>query len=143
MSKIAQANGDDHPEAAGKHLDDAAALLNVGRPDGGAYLAGYVVECALKSLVLVAGGPPYWGHDLDTLSRRALQLAALPEARTARYVPGATLGHTLYDPVYGWKETLRYRPAGVIAPATAISWVNEARAVFQSTIVRMRIDGVI
>lgn len=50
MSKLARPNGDDYPEAASKHLRDAAALLAAARPDGAAYLSGYVVECSLKSI---------------------------------------------------------------------------------------------
>lgn len=49
MSRLKQANGDDYPEAALKHLQDADALVRGRRFDGAAYLAGYVVECALKT----------------------------------------------------------------------------------------------
>ena len=86
MSRLRLPNGHDHPEAAGKHLADAAVLLPAGRADGAAYLAGYVVECVLKTLILVAGGHA-WGHDINALGRDALRLAALPGARSARYVP--------------------------------------------------------
>ena len=34
-------------------LLDSAALLATGRADGAAYLSGYVVECALKSLLAI------------------------------------------------------------------------------------------
>jgi hypothetical protein len=52
MSRLALPNGDDHPDAAHKHLLDAEALLTQQRADGAAYSSGYVVECALKSLWL-------------------------------------------------------------------------------------------
>lgn len=142
MSRLRQPNGDDHPEAARKHLDDTSVLSTGNRPDGAAYLAGYVVECSLKSLVLLEGGTP-WGHDLNALSRDALRLAALPGARTARYIPRMTPGHTLYDPQGGWRETIRYRAPGCVDRATAASWVGEAQAIFESTIVPMQLDGVI
>ena len=32
-------------------LSEARALLNAGLPDGAYYLAGYVVECALKACI--------------------------------------------------------------------------------------------
>lgn len=102
MSRLRLPKGDDHPDAAGKHLDDASVLLSAGRADGAAYLAGYVVECALKSLILVGAGRP-WGHDLNALGREALRLAALPGARSARYIPRMTPGHSLYDAVSGWR----------------------------------------
>lgn len=142
MSRLRLHHGDDHPEAATKHLADAQVLLSAGRADGAAYLAGYVVECALKSIVLVAGGAP-WGHDLNALSQNALRLAALPGSRSVRYVPRMTQGHCFYDCTSRWKATLRYRAAGAVTPAQAGSWVAEAQAVYESTIVPMRLDGVV
>lgn len=149
MSGLLLANGDDHPEAAAKHLSDANVLNAASRPDGAAYLAGYVVESSLKSLVLVEEGLPasnnrsFRTHDINDLSTRVLRLAALPSARTARYIPKQTAGHALYDPNNGWRETLRYRPAGAVTPAMAQAWLTEAQAVFESTILPLRLDGVI
>lgn len=40
MSRLRQGNGDDYPEAAGRHMQDSGALLAGGRPDGAACLAG-------------------------------------------------------------------------------------------------------
>jgi len=154
MSRLRLASGDDHPEAAGKQLSDAQVLLPAGRADGAAYLAGYVVECALKSIVILehslhmnleAAGKQArrFGHKLNSISRNALRLAAVPGARTARYVPRMTAGHSLYDTTSGWRETLRYRAAGAVAPSDAGSWLAEAQAVYESTIVPMRLDGVV
>lgn len=142
MSGLRLANGDDHPEAAGKHLSDAHVLLPAGRADGAGYLAGYVVECSLKSLILVGAGQP-WGHDLNALGVEALRLAALPGARSARYVPRMTPGHSLYDAAAGWRETLRYREPGAVTPVDAGSWLAEAQAIYESTIAPMRLDGVV
>lgn len=142
MSGIKQPNGDEYAKAAGKHLADASALLGAGRADGAAYLCGYVVECALKSIVSLEGGSA-WGHNLNALSNKALRLAAQPGARSARYVPGMTPGHSLYHPTRGWRPTIRYRGPGAVTPNDAASWVAEAQAVFESTVVPMRIDGVV
>ena len=148
MSKIKLPNGDDHPEAAGKHLADASALLGAGRADGAAYLSGYVVESALKCIVILerhlslhmsldAAGTEArrLRHGLNALSADALRLAALPGARTARYVPRMTPGHSLCDATGGWRETIRYREPGAVTAADAASWVAEAQAVFESTVV--------
>jgi len=149
MSNLLLQNGDDHPEAAAKHLTDATILCAASRPDGAAYLAGYVVESSLKSLVLLDQGLPagstrlFRTHDINDLSARVLQLAALPSARTARYIPKQAAGHSLYDPNIGWRETLRYRAPGGTLPQTAKDWLSEAQAVFESTILPMRLDGVI
>jgi hypothetical protein len=51
MSRLAK-DEDDHPEAARKHLDDARVLRRAERLDGAAYHSGYVVECALKAVLL-------------------------------------------------------------------------------------------
>ncbi|XXY53413.1 hypothetical protein WME91_19980 [Sorangium sp. So ce269] len=53
MSNLALGNKDDYPAAAAKHLDDASALLGAKRFDGAGYLAGYVIECSLRSVVMV------------------------------------------------------------------------------------------
>lgn len=136
------ATGDDHPEAASKHLADARVLLPAGRSDGAASLVGDVVECSLKSVILVGGGDVPLIHRLHELSRKALELAAIPGGRTSRYTPRLTAGHPLYDSANGWRETLRYRPEGTVTSSVAASWLAEAQAVYESTIVPMRLDGV-
>ena len=46
-------NGDeDHPEAADRHFGDASHLLREGRVETAGYLAGYVVQCCLKSVLI-------------------------------------------------------------------------------------------
>lgn len=146
MSRLALAGKDDYPDAAGKHLDDAIKLADAGRFDGAAYLAGYVVECALKSLIVLASGAQQWGkkrHDLNALSAKALRLAALPHSRTAKYDPALNRAHSLYHSSSGWSPSIRYRPPGVVAEHTAWEWLDEARDVYQRTIAQMRLDGVV
>lgn len=53
MSNLVHKNKDDYPAAARKHLLDAGALVDAGRFDGAGYLAGYVVECSLRTIVMV------------------------------------------------------------------------------------------
>lgn len=138
MSKLKQRNGDDHPEAAGKHLDDAATLLAANRFDGAAYLTGYGVECSLKSVIRHAGKKP-WGHDLSGLSRTATRLASIPGSQTARYSFQTPIGSTLFR----WSETLRYREVGEVSPAEATSWQGDAKAIYHATVAKMRLDGVL
>jgi hypothetical protein len=149
MSTLRLGNGDDHPEAAHKHLLDARALLAQQRPDGAAYLSGYVVECALKALWLHENGVPPtagmpWGrrgHDLDYLSGQVAAFATVAGAKTARYFTTATRG-ILGSAISAWTPELRYRPAGMIL-ADAQEWCTIADAVFQETVAQMRLDGVL
>jgi hypothetical protein len=136
-------SGDDHPDAAGKHLNDAEVLLGADRFDGAAYHAGYVVECSLKSVILVAREGAARIHDLSKLSDKATSLAAMPSGSAARYAPDIETGHSLYDAENGWKSTLRYQSPGTVLPANAHAWVDEARRVYMATVARMRLDGVV
>lgn len=143
LSKFRCPEGDDHPDAAGKHLLDAMTLEKNGRFDGAAYLSGYVVECSLKTLIILQTKKPIRGHKLNELSSRVLNLARLPTSKTARYDRVISSELSIRDPVKGWKPILRYRAEGSLSPAEAEIWVNEAVAVYQSTVAKMKLDGVL
>jgi hypothetical protein len=151
MSRLRLQNGDDHPDAAGKHLEDASALEAAGRADGAAYLAGYVAECALKALILLETGaspnaPPPWkkgreGHDLGELHRQAVILASVAGARTARYWGPAVQGLAVAR-LAAWDPEMHYR-APSMTGAEATSWLGEARLIYDETVGKMRLDGVL
>jgi len=141
MSSLRQGSGDDHPDASGKHLMDARALLGATRPDGAAYLAGYVVECALKSLLQVETGTAPSIHPLVTLSGQVNAACLAAGARTAKYmtpdvqsVPTAAIAQ--------WRETLRYRSPSMTCGAAQV-WVDEASQIYSDTVAAMILDGVI
>lgn len=143
---------DDFPDAAGKLLDDARALLANGRYDGSGYLSGYVVECSLKSLVMVeelcAAATPRqafdqargYRHDIRGLSVAATQLAALGSAFTAKYVGMLSIPAKLNA---DWKPAIRYSGPGRIGRQDAEDWLGEANATYLSTVGEMRLDGVV
>ena len=139
MSKFATAHGDDHPEAAQKHLQDASALLTANRPDGAAYLCGYVIECSLKSLIQLETGAAQFGHSVAGLSRQAATLALVAGSKAARYL-GATTAGIVASPINAWKPELRYR-APSMSTADAQSWHAIANAVFSETVAQMKLDG--
>ena len=141
MSRLRLTNGDDHPDAAQKHLLDAGVLLAQQRPDGAAYLSGYVVECALKSLHVLETGRAVWGHDFGSLVKQVSAVATVAGAKTARYFGPATSG-VLASAIRGWTEEMRYR-APSMALGDAESWHACARDVFQETVHQMRLDGVL
>jgi hypothetical protein len=103
---------------ADDRLRDAEALLKEKRWSGAYYMAGYAVECALKSCVLhhvqktgmIFQDRRYlkdlgdcWTHKLDQL----VELAALTTELNAATAANPTLrGH--WGVVKDWKETSRY-----------------------------------
>ncbi len=150
MSKLQLPNGDDHPEAARKHLDDAHGLLSHNRADGGAYLAGYVVECSLKALILYdsgvpsPGSRPRWrsgaaGHDLGGLVAQASSFATIAGAKSARYL-GPAIQRLANAGIASWGPDMRYR-APYMTPADAQSWFADAQAVYQESVGQMLLDG--
>lgn len=145
MSALALPNGDDHPEAARRHLADATVLLSTGSPDGAAYLSGYVVECALKSLLTyemsAASGIPPRSHNLSHLAGELGKFAALAGTRTARYFGAATRGIPT-SAISAWTPEMRYR-AGVLNHVSATAWHSEANDVYRETVGQMILDGVL
>lgn len=145
MSSLRMASGEDHPDAAAKHLSDAAALYACDRWDGTAYLAGYVAECSLKSVILVgtsgATTRDARGHDLGVLSGRALHwLSAAPfSGRTAKYQPALGLAPTIEA---RWSVESRYLPER-LTQAEATTFFNEAEALYKATVLEMRKDGLL
>jgi hypothetical protein len=148
MSKLRTPAGDDHPDAAHKHLLDAEVLLAAQRADGAAYLSGYVVECALKSLWLFETGVPSdksmpWGktHHLNRLAGSVAAMSSVAGARTARYVKAATRGLAT-SPIAAWSPEMRYR-SPCMSVGDARIWWGIAEAVFLETVAQMQLDGVI
>ena len=68
---------DNYPEAAWKHVTDSEALLAAKRYDGAGYLAGYAVECTLKTLIWVESGRGRGGHNLTYSIRRRLFICSV------------------------------------------------------------------
>ena len=140
MSRLRQADGDDYPEAAGRHLRDANVLLAGKRHDGAAYLAGYVVECAMKTLIqLETGKPPSRSHDLAALRGAVRVLAVLADARTGRlYASLLPLGSGILD----WRPEMRYR-GETVPPGTSRAWLEEADKVYAEIVGTLVIDGTV
>ena len=149
MSKLRTAKGDDHPDAARKHLVDAKVLLAQNRPDGAGYLSGYVVECALKSLWLYEVDVPIgrmpWGkqkaHELSFLANQVSALATVAGARTARYYKTAT-GNVPTSVIAAWNPAMRYQSPTTSASA-AVAWCKIAEDVFNESVGQMMLDGVL
>ena len=141
MSKLRAINGDDHPEAAHKHLLDAQTLLSQHRADGAAYLSGYVVECALKCCWQLETGKQGHGHDLYKLAQDVSAVATVAGAKTARYFKRATNGISS-SAIAAWSPAMRYH-APTMTSGDAMAWCQIAENVFQETVAQMRLDGVL
>ena len=144
MSKL-QHNGDDHPEAARKHLEDASVLLAGGRADGAAYLSGYIVECALKSIILLATANAIKGHNLKELRLTALTASSVlwhTHAGVARYITNAVTELDFSEISRGWKPARRYQ-APNMTTSQANAWFTEAQDLYVATIHQMVLDGII
>lgn len=141
MSRLALPNGDDYPDAARRHLLDASALLSSNRAHGAAYLSGYAVECALKTLIVLEGAAPPRTHKLDDLRAEVNRLATVAGSRAARYFGRATQSVATAG-IAGWRPEMRYRSA-TVKRNEAGTWHAEATRIFSETIFQMQLDGVI
>lgn len=144
MSRIRQPEGDDFPDAARKNLLDAGSLLHADRPDGAAYLSGYVVECALKTLLFVeTGQKPPMSHDVAQLRFAAAWVSGVAGAKTAKYFGHRTrgVGHP-GSSIGAWDPVMRYRTESM-ALQDAGGWYEEANSVYGETLYQMFLDGVV
>jgi len=144
MSILILPNGEDFPAAAKKHLDDVTALIAATRFDGASYLVGYVVECCLKSLIVLELGSRNWGpregHDFHWLSSEVRRLALISGSRSARYLSGP-VSSILTASVATWMPSLRYRADGTSNAVTTNTWFTEAQNLFKATISEMILNG--
>ena len=142
MSRLRQVNGDDYPDVAEKHLLDSGSLLAGGRHDGAAYLAGYAVECALKTLVQLETGRTRHSHDLSGLDQELDRLAAQASSRAGKLYLGAQASLRASTILVGWMPERRYRSPGT-SSAEAARWHREAADVYRRTIGQLALAGVI
>lgn len=144
MSRLKQSNGDDYPEAALKHLRDAAALVRGRRFDGAAYLAGYVVECALKTLIQVESGQARRSHELTKLLDVLDELAVHAKTRTGRLYISAAASFKAAD-VLAWTPEMRYRGPRDAGDASRVAetWLREARSAYERIVGSLLLEGAI
>ena len=141
MSNPRRSNGDDYPAAALKHLQDAEVLLKGRRFDGAAYLSGYVVECALKTLIQVESGEARHSHGLTGLLNELDVLAVQATPRTGRlYVRVAALLKTA--DVLDWRPPMRYRGPEVTS-SKADAWLRNAREAYDLIVESLILEGAI
>jgi HEPN domain-containing protein len=89
---------DDFAATADRMMLDARTLYAAGAHRNACYLAGYVVECTLKSLLKQAGADP-WGHDLGSLHDEVATLLMNSNAVVAKYQDPSHLAPTMLQEV--------------------------------------------
>jgi len=83
---------------ADRMMLDARALYQTKAHRSACYLAWYVVECTLKSLLEQAGAKP-WGHDLQSLHDDVATLLVQGNAVVAKYGDPSRLAPTMLQQV--------------------------------------------
>ena len=113
-----------------------------GRHDGAAYLAGYVVECVLKTLIQLETGGPTISHDLSGLCDRLDKLAAQVGARHGKVYLAAEASLRASRVLNDWKPEQRYRGPGVTAN-DARTWYREGDVAYQQIMGQLYLAGAI
>ena len=130
----------DYLSAASRHLRDANFLFENKHHDNAAYIAGYVAECALKTIIEIAGRPPKV-HNLAILSGDALNLAADLSFAVRRYqVDLSSYSLALQT---NWNINLRYCASGFINENEAKIFIENANQFYHATIGAMVLDGLL
>ncbi|SFU84921.1 HEPN domain-containing protein [Alicyclobacillus macrosporangiidus] len=132
---------DRYGQAASRHLRDAGLLLQNGRFDNAVYLAGYVAECCLKSVIEVFTTYLHarsYGHNLSKLEGVGLQRAIRVCPQAQSYVPSVALTHT---PLAHAHPVRRYWKNGVWTQQCADAVVKLAKEIYRETIIRLVLDG--
>lgn len=86
---------DDFLETAQQMMNGAKALRAAGAHRNACYLAGYVVECTLKTMLEVAGVNP-WGHEVDDLNTSLLRLRLAPADKIGQYGDPSVLAPLIF-----------------------------------------------
>ncbi len=113
-------------------LNEAAALLKLGLPDGAFYLAGYAVECALKACIAkgtLRGEFPDKKKVESSHSHNLLQLikvAGLDEACLDQAGRDPNFGLN-WEYVQSWSERSRYQRHRLESARTLLEAVGDRR----------------
>lgn len=131
---------EDYKSAAIRHTMTAKAIINE-HPDDAGYLAGYGVECSIKSLLQCAGGFDLraLGRDLATLHGLALTLAVSISAGLGRYQ--VAMDEDVVHTIAHWKPELRYEATGMLSTASAEKFLKAAEACVEKILYAMILDG--
>lgn len=128
-------------QAAERHLNDAENLLSLKRNDNAVYLAGYVVECAYKSVIGKYINAVAYSHDLKCMEEKCLErLKSLyPQIGVSELIIQSIQDTVLTK---GHPER-RYEKNGLWDDQEAELAINRAREIYIKAIVERILDGAI
>ena len=131
---------EDYLSAGLRHFSDSEMLREQNRVDNCAYLAGYTIECGLKTVLQVHGhGVRAYGHNLHALSGKGLVLAAMLSPGLSRYhVDRIT---SLAEAIAIWNPEMRYATSGDVAPDKAKAVSESAHAMISEVMAPLLLDG--
>lgn len=150
---------DDFVKTAQQMMKAAQVLQTAGAHRNACYLAGYVVECTLKTMLEAAGQSP-WGHEINSLNGLLCGLSVVPGDVIARHGDPTLLAPTMFrvvsrvvkatkpDGTVTWKERCHWDPEhrydGTRWANDTVSqdYVDEAQK-FIDILNDMKIQGVI
>lgn len=138
FSRLKISMSEHYPNAACRHLADSKMLLDKKRFHGSAYLAGYVVECSLKALIVSPTPPPgvdvrSIGHDLSALHNQLNQMASARQGAWRRQVSSSLLGTLrsfLDAQTPAWNPSMRYDATDPSWQSNAFEWWEMANRCF-------------
>jgi HEPN domain-containing protein len=131
---------DHYPTTADRMMLAARTLHGAGAHRSACYLAGYVVECTLKTLLELTGRRP-WGHDLESLHDEVATLLLNNNAVVAKCGDPSRLAPTMLQQIAPpkwnvnrqrneyfchWDPKHRYDGARWNLATTSASYISEA-----------------
>jgi len=128
-------------QAASRPLVDARVLAGQRRLDNAVYLAGYVVECSLKTVMEFHLGQDQarrWGHDLVGLQGQALQQLCVLVPHAQVRMPASRTDGTVLDQGHPQR---RYWASGHWGEQETGLALERASEIYRDTVVSMVLDG--
>ena len=128
-------------QAAGRHFRDAQILNANGRNDNVVYLSGYVVECSLKTVILLyadAQRARSFGHKLASLQTEALKCLRVLTPHADLSWPKGPVNPTVVED--GHPER-RYWASGAWTSTDAITAIDQAGDLYKRFVVDLVLDG--
>ena len=130
-------------QASGRHLEDACELIKKERWDNAVYLAGYVVECAFKTLInryANRSAAVLYGHKLGELQGQAMVILRILFPEADLRLPRSRTDGTVLEKDH---PVRRYARTGLWSEDEAKRAVTRAREIYEEIIPGLLLDGYI